>query len=315
MPRRVRRPPAPTIDLFAGETGPPPTFHRLPLTQLHWVVSPVAESFVQNITRMGVLEPVLVVPSGRPHHYNVIAGRRRCSAAACGGLTEVPAMVYPRQLSGGYDAAIALVENNQRQPNPITDHRAALRLVQAGYTEAQIAASLGLSRAMVRARLALQLLIPPLQRRLEQEQFSAGIARRLSRFTRDQQYLAEDWLASPGRARTDSLTRYLNGVTAGTVHDLLDPIFNRIQIRYGAEPDWTPPAPATPRPTSHLVAEIAAVVDDLPTVGWRRTLVYLEFVSGALPIAADDDAEQARELVDALFEIVARQAQAEVTHA
>lgn len=64
-----------------------------------------------SIAEHGVLQPIIVAPSG--DGYQIVAGERRFRASKTAGLTKVPALV--RTLSDQHRLEISLIENLQRK--------------------------------------------------------------------------------------------------------------------------------------------------------------------------------------------------------
>ncbi len=148
-----------------------------------------------SLGERGVLQPVLVRP--RPGGtYELVAGERRWRAAQIAGLTEIPALVRPRD-----DAAtleLALIENMAREDlNPIEEARACVALVEElGLTREEVGRRVGRSRVAVSNLLRLLDLPDEAIELLEQEQISEGHGRAL--------LLAEDHSARRRLARDAS---------------------------------------------------------------------------------------------------------------
>ncbi len=107
------------------------------------------DELAESIRAQGVLQPLLVTPSGV-----VVAGHRRLAAAHMAGLEEVPVVV--RDLDFVQQQEIMLVENLQRQDlSPVEEARAYRRILDEGHTTAQIARQIGVPAARINARLLL----------------------------------------------------------------------------------------------------------------------------------------------------------------
>ena len=102
-----------------------------------------------NISHMGVLQPLLVRPAAAAGRYTIVAGERRWRAARLAGLTEIPVIV--RDMSEVEAAQIALIENVQREDlNPIDEARGYKRLAEEfGMAHEDIALAVGKSRPMI----------------------------------------------------------------------------------------------------------------------------------------------------------------------
>jgi len=80
----------------------------------------------QSVKEHGILEPLLVRPSGSS--YELIAGERRYRAAQAIGLTEVPVVI--REFDDRQALQVALIENLQRDDlNPVEETEGLLQLL------------------------------------------------------------------------------------------------------------------------------------------------------------------------------------------
>ncbi len=113
------------------------------------------EDLAHSIKVQGVVQPIVVRPSGEPGHYEIIAGERRWRAAQLAGLAEVPAIV--KDVPDEAAVAIALIENIQRENlNPVDEANALKRLIdEFGMTHQAAADAVGRSRAAVSNLLRL----------------------------------------------------------------------------------------------------------------------------------------------------------------
>lgn len=129
-----------------------------------------------NIRQHGVLQPILVRPTGEDR-YMIVAGERRWRAARIAGLSEIPVLV--RELSDLEVAQISLIENIQREDlNPIEEAKALKRLSdEFGMTQEDIARIVGKSRSAVTNSIRLLKLIPQAQEAVAQKHISIGHAK------------------------------------------------------------------------------------------------------------------------------------------
>lgn len=106
------------------------------------------EELAGSIAKRGVIQPIIVRPSG-DGRYQLVAGERRWRAAQKARLHEIPALV--RDLDDREVMALALIENLQREDlNPVEEARAYQRLAQEeGMTQADIARMVEKSRSHV----------------------------------------------------------------------------------------------------------------------------------------------------------------------
>ena len=108
----------------------------------------------ESVKERGILQPVLVRPSG-PGSYELIAGERRWRAAQLAGLDLVPAVVAPHEDRESLE--IALIENMAREDlNPVEEARACALLVdELGLTREEVGRRVGRSRVAVSNLLRL----------------------------------------------------------------------------------------------------------------------------------------------------------------
>jgi ParB family chromosome partitioning protein len=138
------------------------------------------EALAQSIREKGILQALLVRPvAGEEAAFELVAGERRWRAAQRVGLHEVPVIVRP--LADSEALEIALVENLQREDlSALEEAEAYSRLMEEfGRTQGALAEAVGKSRSHVANTLRLLSLPPPVRRRLEEGELSAGHARAL----------------------------------------------------------------------------------------------------------------------------------------
>ncbi len=113
----------------------------------------------ESVSKLGVLQPVLVRPAVGAD-FELVIGHRRFRAAKKAGLLEIPAMV--REMTDLEVLEAQVVENTQREDvHPLEEAEAFERLHQAyGQSVDEIAAKVGKSRAYVYGRLKLCALSP-----------------------------------------------------------------------------------------------------------------------------------------------------------
>jgi ParB family chromosome partitioning protein len=131
-----------------------------------------------SLGERGVLQPVLVrpKPGGK---YELVAGERRWRAAQIAGLTEIPALVRPRDDAASLE--LALIENMAREDlNPIEEARACAALVEElGLTREGVGRRVGRSRVAVSNLLRLLDLPDEVIESIEQGSLSEGHGRAL----------------------------------------------------------------------------------------------------------------------------------------
>ena len=129
-----------------------------------------------SIVAHGIIQPI-VVRASDGDQYDIITGERRWRAAQMAAQHEVPVIV--RSIADQDAMALALIENIQREDLNVTEvARLLKRLIdEFGMTHAEIAASVGLSRASVTNLIRLLSLTQPVFNMLAQSQIEAGHAK------------------------------------------------------------------------------------------------------------------------------------------
>ena len=132
-----------------------------------------------SIREQGVLQPLLVAPSGGGR-YMIIAGERRFRAGRMAGLETLPCIV--KDIDVIRQREVALIENLQREDlNPIEAARGIKALMdQCGYTQEKIGERLGKSRPAVANMLRLLQLPDEVTEMVKDGLLSAGHARVLA---------------------------------------------------------------------------------------------------------------------------------------
>lgn len=133
----------------------------------------------QSIREHGIVQPVVVRPTGRDGRHEIIAGERRWRAAQKAGLTEVPVII--RDVSDRVALELAIVENVQRADlNPIEEAAGYQQLIdEHSYTQSDLGQVIGKSRSHVANTLRLLKLSHGIKDMLVDGALSAGHARAL----------------------------------------------------------------------------------------------------------------------------------------
>lgn len=147
--------------------NPRETFEEEPLNEL-----------VHSIKEFGLLQPVVVRPSG-DSAYELIMGERRLRASKLAGLETIPAIV--RETDDQDMLRDALLENIHRvQLNPLEEASAYQQLLEEfDVTQAELARRLGRSRPLITNMIRLLQLPVGAQRKVAAGVLSAGHARAL----------------------------------------------------------------------------------------------------------------------------------------
>jgi ParB family chromosome partitioning protein len=147
------------------------------------------QDLAASIRAHGVMQPILVRPTGGGRH-EIIAGERRFRAAQLAGLDEVPVIV--REVDDQAALAMALIENIQREDlNPLEEAQGIRRLLdEFGYTHERASEAIGRSRSATSNLLRLLNLAEPVQTMLLAGDLEMGHARALLALDRASQILA-----------------------------------------------------------------------------------------------------------------------------
>ncbi len=124
------------------------------------------EELARTIHMHGVIQPIVVRPTGLDGNYEIIAGERRFRAMSSLGWDEVPAII--RALSDKETASIALIENLQREElTSIEEANAYQNLLELhGITQEALAQRLGKGQSTVANKLRLLKLPSEIQQAL-----------------------------------------------------------------------------------------------------------------------------------------------------
>ncbi len=190
------------------------------------------QELADSIKAQGIVQPLVVRPEGS--HYELIAGERRWRAAQLAGLQKVPVVV--RELDGKSAAAIALIENIQREDlNPLEESQALMRLIdEFDLTHQQVADSVGRSRASVSNLLRLLDLADPVKEQVNKGLLDMGHARALLALIRHDQIEVAKIVVNRGLSvrETEALVKQtLNGVVKKPVStpEVADPDIKRLE--------------------------------------------------------------------------------------
>tara|TARA_X000000368_G_scaffold390651_1_gene354040 strand:- start:12 stop:881 length:870 start_codon:yes stop_codon:yes gene_type:complete len=129
----------------------------------------------ESIKKHGVVQPILVREEGSG--YELVAGERRMRASKLAGLKKIPAVVT--KATDIQSLEIAILENVQREDlNPLEISKGYQRLKdEFGYTQEQVAKSVGKPRSSIANSLRLLTLSPKIQTELEKGGLTEGHAK------------------------------------------------------------------------------------------------------------------------------------------
>ncbi len=130
----------------------------------------------ETIATHGLLQPIVVRPSGRTGKYSLVAGERRFRACKLLKHQTVPATVIEADDSEARE--LAAVENLHRKNlNPIEEAHAFHQLTANGATETEVAERLKISQGQVSNRMRLLKLPEAIQARVISGEILASLAR------------------------------------------------------------------------------------------------------------------------------------------
>jgi ParB family chromosome partitioning protein len=112
------------------------------------------QELAASIREHGVLQPILVRPTG-PNQYQIVAGERRWRASALAGLTSIPALI--EEIDDDTALEISIIENLQREDlTPLDEAAMYDRMVhEHGYSIRKLAEKLGKDKGYLENRLRL----------------------------------------------------------------------------------------------------------------------------------------------------------------
>ena len=129
----------------------------------------------ESIKKHGVVQPILVREEGSG--FELVAGERRMRASKLAGLKKIPAVIT--KATDIQSLEIAILENVQREDlNPLEVSKGYQRLKdEFGYTQEQVAKSVGKPRSSIANSLRLLTLSPKIQSELEKGSLTEGHAK------------------------------------------------------------------------------------------------------------------------------------------
>ena len=130
-----------------------------------------------SIKEHGVLQPLLVRPSGKG--FELIAGERRLRASTAAGLTKVPVIVM--NATDGDSLELALIENLQRENLNVIEESEGYRelAMEFNMTQEDIADRVGKARASIANALRLLALPEEVKAMISDNRLSRGHAKAL----------------------------------------------------------------------------------------------------------------------------------------
>ena len=156
-----------THKLMPGKFQPRTEFDDAPLKEL-----------ADSISKSGIIQPIIVRPKS-DGNYEIIAGERRWRAAKLIQLPSVPVVI--KEIADKEVMEMSIVENVQRKDlKPLEEAQAYRRLLgEFGYTQDDLARTVGKSRSHITNLLRLLSLPEEVKNLLNSGQLSMGHARAL----------------------------------------------------------------------------------------------------------------------------------------
>ena len=239
-------------------------------------------AMVESMEYMGLLQPILV---GRAADGGLAVwdGRRRVKAARILGWDTIPAQVYAPGTD--YRSVIAILANETRSPNVISDLQAIEDLINEGYEVDDIARQTGMGKKTIESRMVLTSLHPDLRVAFEAGRISASVAVECAKCSPDiQAELACEY--EDKKKLTARAVREIKSVARGeATRQISMDIFSTPSVEPApASPSFEPTAPADPMPfVEALEKEVEAAHTELAETAVERDAL-LELTTDLLQV-------------------------------
>jgi len=134
----------------------------------------------QSITKDGLLQPILVVPSKENKFFFIVAGERRWRASKIAGMKKIPVLIQ-KESNPQKMLDLALIENLQREDlNPIEEAEAYKKLnTEFGLSHDAIGTRVGKSRSYISNSLRILSLPAEIDKGLSDGKVTIGQVRPL----------------------------------------------------------------------------------------------------------------------------------------
>ncbi|MBQ6622255.1 MAG: ParB/RepB/Spo0J family partition protein [Mogibacterium sp.] len=214
------------------------------------------EELARSIEENGVIQPLVVrkVPNG----YELVAGERRWRASRLAGLRTVPCIV--REFDEKQKLIVAILENMQREDlDPIEEAEGLQQMSERfGFTQEQVSASVGKSRAYIANSVRLLKLPEEIREMIRDGRLSAAHGRTLVSLGNERQQ----------KAVADRIVR--EGLSVRATEKLAD------SLKKGREPRPAVKAPEDP--------DVLAVEEELRTILGTKVRIVQQKRSGRIEL-------------------------------
>lgn len=193
-----------------------PTFRAKPTKQM-----------VETVRKLGILQPIII------RGNQLVAGRRRVEAARIVGLKTIPSRIFPDYFA--HEAVLALVENEQRRDNPLSDIESVETLLAQGKSETEISQETGIPKQKLQKILKLKDLLPDLRTAFEQGQMKHSTALLAAKKPKTTQERLLNILKTEGRLKVKDIQAVSKVSKQATFQKLPDSLFECLNEGWTAE--------------------------------------------------------------------------------
>lgn len=146
------------------------------------------QELANSILEHGLMQPITVRMIG--DSYELIAGERRLKATKLAGITTIPAVIV--EVTTKDSAVLALIENLQRENLNFLEESQAYEAIMKdyGYTQQELANTLGKSQSTIANKLRILKLTPKVQDLLVENNLTERHARALLKLPSEEHQVA-----------------------------------------------------------------------------------------------------------------------------
>lgn len=259
-----------------------------------------SDDFVENVRRLGLLQPVALIepPNGRSN-FMIAEGRRRVGALRRLGRTEIPAYVFPPGTTVTQAAAMTLSANVQRRANPVREFNAINSMVHRGMSEQQIAGALRIPLQTVRARMRLGNLSRHLRELFEQGALAPSVAERAARLDATRQEMLMNRYRASGRVTSTDVREVTQARDREAVEEMPDNLFATPDAPEVQVETITLAGSASAHPDVEMQGEIELQIEGFDE-GWMYVIAALRLAEQAIPPSPNNETDEFMALLDDL---------------